>query len=1174
MMRPVVRLCVALAFLSLSSFAFAQDTGSITGTVRDSSGAVVPGAQVIITLAATGTAHPTKTNGAGDYLVAGLGAGQYDLAITAPGFKKYEATGMTLVMGQKARADVTLQVGAATTQVTVEGTNLAQVQTQSSELGGTVTGKQITQLELNGRTYTQLVSLIPGVSNMTGTDQGQVGVVASPAYSVNGGRVEYNNWEIDGISSMDMGSGGATGNVFPSIDAVGEERVLTSNYGAQYGQDASGTFMADIKSGTSQFHGDAYEFNRNTVFDARNFFEIPNRGTYNQNDFGYTLGGPFYIPGHYNTDKSKTFFFWSEEWKRQDIPTDFNVQVPSLAERQGNFSDVCPGSDCPLNPATGQPFPGNTVTIDPNAQQLMQLLAPPNFGSGAQSFFIDSPSYPTDWREELIRVDQNITPKVRMMVHYIHDSWSTVNPTPLWSAGSFPTINTDFVGPGSHFVSQLITNTSPTLMNQFTFGYTADHIILTNVGAWKLPANLTMKGLFDNGFGGKIPGISTICCNAEDGGGGGIGEDPGFMNPASPNYNANPIYTFRDMVTKIAGNHNFTFGADFIDYQKNEQNGTTPNDNGDLTFSNSSAVTTGNAFADFLTGRIAQFQQLNVELKYYNRYRMLSPYLQDDWHVTRHLTLNLGFRVELMGPFYDKLRTEASFSPAAYDPANAPQIDVTGSITGVAGALVPGVGNQFDGLITCGLNGVPATCLQGHLFNPAPRFGFAWDPTGHGTTSIRGGYGIFFDHMNGNEVNTESLEGTPPAALSPSVYNIVGYQNIGGTGLNFPLNTTALEGKILWPYVQQWNLTVEHNLGTGMVLSVGYVGSKGTHLTDQRDLNQLQPLPLSQDPFGPGQPVTSNNCSNLTGPTGASLTGQAAVNLGVACGNDPDPYRPFLGFGNITLLESEANSDYNALQAYLRKTAGRFTFSLAYTYSHSLDDSSDRYDGVFVNSYNLEQSYANSGFDITHNVSASYVYNEPFFQHSNALLRDTLGGWEVSGIASLHSGNPFSVSNGVFGDNAGVANAVGVGSYPDICGNIHAAPAAAEIEASNEGGIYGPLLYNPAAFCAPQGLTFGNAGRNILRNPFFTNFDMGLFKDIPVGEKFHLQFRAEAFNVFNIANLNVAGQTATPGAIATGCYAGANNSAGDPSCVMSQTFLNATGAHDPRIFQFGLKLVF
>lgn len=1179
------RLCNIFLFFAAMSIAaalFGQAiTSSITGTVTDNTGAVIPGATVTVSDRSQGINRVATTNSAGSYLVAAIPAGTYNLTIEAKGFKTYRATGIVLQAAQKIRADATLQVGAVSTEVTVQGSNIGQVQTQTSQLGGTITGRQITQLELNGRVYTQLVSLIPGVTNMSGQDEGAVGVIATPAYSVNGGRTEYNNWEVDGVSVMDMGTGGSTGNVFPSVDAIGEERVLTSNYGAQYGQDSSATFIASIKSGTSQFHGDVYEFNRNEIFNSRNFFD-QGRGSYKKNDFGYTIGGPFYIPGHYNTDKTKTFFFWSQEWRRQITPNTFNVQTPSSGERQGDFSDICPASgaavntnlypDCPVDPVTGAYFPGNQLSIDPTAQTLMQMIPAPNFGSGATSFFLATPSYPTSWREELVRMDQNITPKVRMMVHYIHDTWTTVTPTTLWSTASFPTINTDFAGPGTSFVTQLTASASPTLLNEFIFGYTADHIILSNVGNWKLPANLPMKGLFNNGFGGKLPGIGSICCNAADNGGGGFGEDAGFMNPASPDYNANPIYTFRDMVTKIAGNHNLTFGGDFIAYQKNEQNGSTPNDNGNLIFSNSSAVTTGNAFADFLTGRIAQFAQLNSELKYYNRYKTFAPYIQDDWHVSKRVTLNLGFRAEFFGTYYDRYHLESSFSPQAYNPADAPQIDVSGSITGQQGALVPGVGNRFDGLIRCGVGGVPAGCLKGHLFNPSPRFGFAWDPFGHGTTAIRGGYGIFYDHMNGDEVNTESLEGTPPLAQTPSVFNIVGYQNVGGTELNFPLGINALEGQIFWPYVQQWNLNVQHNIGANTVLSVAYVGSKGTHLTDERDLNQLMPVPLSENPFGPGQPIASALCT--AGPpyvvNGNTVTGEAAINLGVACGNDPNPYRPFIGYGNITLLESQANSDYNSLQVYLRKTVGRLNFSLAYTYSHSLDDSSDRYDGLFVNSYNLKRSYASSNFDLTHVLSGSYVYDFPFFQHSRAPIRYTLGGWELSGITTIQSGNPFTVSNGVIGDSAGVGNGVGTGSYPDLCGSVHAAP-----QETNVSGILGPLLYNPGAFCAPRGLTFGDAGRNILRNPAFTDWNVGLFKDVPIyHERAHLQFRAEVFNAFNTANLNVTSLTVSPGAVAAGCFAGSNNSAGDPSCIASNTFLHATGAHDPRIMQFGLKLLF
>ncbi|MDE3178561.1 MAG: carboxypeptidase regulatory-like domain-containing protein, partial [Acidobacteriota bacterium] len=545
-------ICMVFAAMAFAAALFGQAiTSSITGTVTDSSGAVIPGAAVTVIDASLGVTRRMRTNSSGSYLASALPSGTYTLTVEAKGFKVYHATGVILQASEKIRADAVLQIGSVSTEVTVQGTDIGQVKTESSDLGGTITGRQITQLELNGRNFTQLINLVPGVNNQTGQEEGTVGVYGSVAYSINGGRTEYNNWEVDGVSILDGGSNG-TINVYPSVDAIAETRVLTSNYPAQYGQNASGTIVAVTKSGTSQFHGDAYEFNRNEIFNARSFFD-QGRPAYKKNDYGYTLGGPFYIPGHYNTNKTKTFFFWSQEWKKESAPNSFNNQVPSTAERQGDFSDVCPGTDCPIDPTTGLAFPGNKVPVDPNAQAEMAMIPTPNSGSGATSFYLASPSFPTSWRQELIRVDQNITPKVRMMVNYIHDTWFTVTPTTLWSTGSFPTINTDFSGPGTSFVAQLTASASPTLLNEFIFGYTADHIILSNKGPWQRPSSMTMTGLFNNGFGGKLTGFTLGNNNAY---GGGFGEDPGFINPASPVYNSNPIYTFRDMVTKIWGNHN------------------------------------------------------------------------------------------------------------------------------------------------------------------------------------------------------------------------------------------------------------------------------------------------------------------------------------------------------------------------------------------------------------------------------------------------------------------------------------------------------------------------------------------------------------------------------------------------------------------------------------------
>src|SRR3982075_865516 len=386
-----VMLATGLLIVALCLAASAQDTGSITGTVKDPSGAAVANADVVVTSPEHGIDRHTTSNSSGDYNESGLPGGTYDVIVTAPGFKKYQAKGVKVDVAQKARVDIPLQVGAATTEVVVEGTEGAQVETQSSDLTGTVTGKQVTQLELNGRNFTQLVTLAPGVSNQTGQDEGKVGVYGNVAFSMNGGRTEYNNWELDGGDNMDNGSN-STLNVYPSLESIGEFKVLTSNYGAQYGRNGSGTVEVETKSGTNRFHGSVFEFNRNDAFNARNFFQqtVP---AYKKHDYGYTIGGPVYIPGVYNKDKSKTFFFWSEEWRKERVPGQtFNTNVPSALNRTGDFSDVCATSpaDCPtqpavingvINPNGGQPFPNNQVPVDPNAVFLLPLIPSPNSGT-------------------------------------------------------------------------------------------------------------------------------------------------------------------------------------------------------------------------------------------------------------------------------------------------------------------------------------------------------------------------------------------------------------------------------------------------------------------------------------------------------------------------------------------------------------------------------------------------------------------------------------------------------------------------------------------------------------------------------------------------------------------------------------------------------------------------
>jgi hypothetical protein len=1193
-----IALFAVLLAVMFGAAASAQDTGSITGTVSDPSGAAVSGAKVTLTNPAQGVSRTVSSNGAGDFVFPLLSIGSYDITVSAEGFKKYQARGVKLDVAQKARVNVALEVGAVTTEVVVQGADIAQVETQSSDLGGTVTGKQITQLELNGRDFKQLITLVPGVSNQTGADEGGVGVTANNSFSVNGGRVEYNNWELDGGDNLDNGSNN-TLNVTPSVDAIGEFKVLTSNYGAQYGKNGSGTIEVETKSGTNKFHGDLYEFVRNNMFNSPSFLQDGTAPSYHKNDYGYTVGGPAYIPHVYNEQKTKTFFFWSQEWRRDRVPYTFDQLVPTAAERAGNFTDICGAApvapypaDCPLDPSTGAPYPGNQVPFnptDPNVNSLLSLIPGPTASFAnplvpGQATFYQVTSQPTNWRQELLRVDHNITDKERVSFHYIHDSWDTINQTPLWTnVGNFPTIQTAFTGPGISMLARLSSTFAPTLLNEFVVSYTTDHITLSDTGNWQRPAGATFGSIFPGADRGVIPGI-----NLQDPAGiyGNFGEDPGYI-PNGP-YNSNPTYSYRDNLNKLVGKHNLQMGAYFQAVQKNELGGELSEGSypGYITFNPgcaATAPTTGNPFADLLAGDICSFGQQNATVKYYNRYKIVEPYFQDDWHVTSRMTLNLGLRVSLFGTYREKEHQAFNFDPARYvagqttiNPAN----DVVTNLT--ADNLTPTVSDLPNGIVQCGVTpGVPVSCMQGHLFNPAPRVGFAWDPFGNSKTAIRGGYGMFYEHGNGNEANTESLENSPPLAYAAQQYGISGYPNIGtGTaGQQLPLGVTSIPTKARWPYVQQWHLDFQREIAPSMVASVSYVGSKGTRLTRLSDLNQV--LPASQNPYKQGETYTGAECggnldnyfvpTNATTPSGVPIPytpgvnggppSGPAVNVAIAAGCVPagaDPFRPYPGYGDIANLQTEASSNYNALQALVRRTVGGLDLTFAYTYSHSIDDSSDRGDGSFTNTYNPAANRASSNFDERHIFNASYIWDIPVFRHGG-LSHSLLGGWQISGVTNFATGSPFSIIYNAI-DNAGVGNGEGSDSYADIAGDPKAT--------GHPVNQYGRQYYNQAAYATPTALTFGDSGRNSLRNPDYINFDMAVFKHFAIKESTAIEFRAEAFNVFNHTEwAPIAGQVG----------AGANiNGSGTNvfTSPVTSNFLYSGGVHEARVLQFALKFLF
>jgi hypothetical protein len=1238
-MRVLLPTRIAAGVLLLAAaVVHAQDTASITGTVRDSTGAVVSGAQVEVSNTEHGVKRTTITNSAGDYVVPALPApALYNVTITAKGFKKFVANGVALDVAQKARVDVIVQVGASGAEVTVEGTSVAQVETQSSDLSNTVTGKEITQLELNGRDFTSLVALSPGVTNQSGSDEGGEGAT-TVAFSINGGRTEYNNFEIDGGDMMDNGSN-TTLNVYPSIDAIAEFKVLTSNYGAQYGKNGSGTVEIELKSGTSQFHGDLYEFVRNDDFNAIQFpaTSVPE---YKKNDFGFTFGGPVYIPNHYNTNKQKTFFFYSEEWRRDLIPASgffSTTPVPTMANRMGDFSDQCsvPGNpECPTIPAfingvaqahAGGRFPHDQVPIENSAiaSALTALIPQPTSASGNLGSTLDQwyaqPTLPTHWRQELFRIDHNITNNVRATFHYIHDSWDQQYPVPLWTDGTaFPTIQTGFKNPGISLVARLTATVSPTLLNEFVASYTTDHISTTLSGPWQRGSAFGNLGIYDNGYGfnaPEVPGVSLVDSLYN------FAEDPGYV-PEGP-LNSNPTVTFHDNVTKIVGSHNLQFGMYFADAHKNELPQPPTGANGILGFANSdngSLDSTGNAYADLLLGNITNFIQQELQLKMHNYYHIYEPYFQDDWHATKRLTLNLGLRMSFFGTYRELNNLAYNFDPARYV-AGASGVTPGGIVTGAAPgnpSFTPTSTTPYNGWVQCGVTaGVPKGCMSNHWWNPAPRIGFAFDPFGDGKWALRGGYGIFFEHGNGNESNTDLLEPFNAQTQTTNVINISGYANLNSSLLGAgspPIIVGSIPSKAVWPYVQQWHLDIEHEIAKGTVATISYVGSAGVHLTRAYELNQIAPVPSSQNPYGPGQVITADDCNsvviNANGQATATanydtapvtMTGGWANNLAVACGNNPDLYRPYLGYGSIGRKDETASSNYHGLELSMRRSFGGLQLDLAYTYSHSIDNASSANDAGLIDSYDLGRFRSSSNFDQRHNISLAYVYDLPFFK-SGGLTHRLLGGWEWSGITVIQSGTPFTVYNSgspTFdssgnqigfispADNAGtgtgasqIANLGGLtgGSYPDLVGN----PRAGVQNAADPG--YGPLLYNPAVFVAPRGLTFGDAGRNILNNPWRTNFDMALLKHFAVTESKYFEFRAEAFNVFNHTEFNWLGGDGGSAGDNSGvgntdstvfCYGTTSQSAGDPTCLPSTTgFLRPGAAHEARILQLALKFIF
>jgi hypothetical protein len=1306
MYRLIAKL-VAFVFICAAGLSAYGQTARFSGQVTDPQNAAVPNAVVHVVNIDSMTSIETKTDGSGAYIVPYLTAGHYRVEVQAPGFTEAVSENLNLTMGEAHILNI--QLGVAGEKSTVEvraGNEVSELHTENAEVSGTITGKEVQGIQLNGRNFTQLMALAPGVSNQTQQDEARVGMAGSVAYSVNGGRTEYNSFQVDGSETLNVGinKDHSTLIVTPSIDAIQEIKVLTSNYGAQYPSTGNGTTIVTTKSGTDQYHGSIYEFLRNEAFNAKGYFDVGNSAPlYRRNDLGGTIGGPLSIPHLYDA-KGKTHFFFSEEARIEKDPYAYRQAVPSVAERAGDFSDVCPAvangesttflrtayPDCPTgatdNAGNLYTYNNNQLTYNiynaskPNSlnQNAVALLGNgiiplPNATSGCNSTgtacFNGEVSLPTYWREELFRIDHVINPKWQAGFRYIHDEWDETTPVPQYATtqNSYPTIQNRFYAPGTSYVARLTGAISPTFLNEFIASYTNSHITLADVAGSGVslarPSALNMTSIFDNGSKGtdgiaKMPGVS-IAGNNSEYGGYGFAADPGYM----PWEHSNPTYSFADNLTKTLGRHNFQFGVQWVIFQRNQTNGPIGAATGDtqgLVSESNLTNSSGNAFADFLLGDVATFQQDSGQARYRQRYQIVEPYFQDDWKMTPRLTVNLGLRMSLFGTFHELNNNAWNWEPSAFSTATASESFVDGngglrvSNTYMPISIYEGDGKTVNPLITngmvqCGVNGRPSGCMSGHLFNPAPRVGFAWDPTGGGKTVLRGGYGVFFEHGTADEANTGSLEGAAPNVLSMTQlhtsFNTIGESENYKTGayqsIAFPINVTAIPTKAVWPYVQQWSASIEHELPGNALASFAYVGSKGTHLTAELETNQLSPA--GSNPYGLHEPMMTKganpavsgggfgngDCTPTAGVGSGNFNlrngtviapGDASYNnLVAACyaaigstytsssvyGLSPNSLRTYApGIGEIHSLQNVANSSYHAFQATLRKIQGPLTLGVAYTYSHSIDNASDRSDATFVNSFNLKGNRASSSFDQRHLLHVSYIYDLPLlkffdtFLHSvddantpesraswqnSHVVKAVLDGWQLSGLTIFETGIPFTVVNngsptGISAlDNAGVANGVGSGSYPDLSGiSAHSRKPAG----GNNSKSFGPLLLNPGAFVAPRGLTFGNAGRNSLNNPRRWNSDMAILKHFPVYERVNAEFRAEAFNVFNTTQFRIYDPTlGNQAQNEVSCYSGYNAyysaAGGDGTdCLTGSSFLHPVDAHRPRTIQFALKLIF
>ncbi len=1172
----ILGLCLLFALAGLSTRCWAATEGSVSGTVTDPSKAVLRGASITAINLDTAVHYRISTNESGFYSFPDLPVGRYDLSAERPGFKTYRRTGLVVDTNAQISVDVVMQVGRREDAITVKSDSV-QVATSDTQIGDVIQEKKIVAVPLNGRSYTDLLALQPGVApatSLTSQTQQDVGISAlSPSGDLNPGTVsingqrEFSNAFIVNGSDVEEDVNGGTA-IIPNLDSIAEFRILTSNFDAEYGGYTGGHVNVVTKSGTNQFHGDVFEFLRNTDLDAREYFS-PTPGTYDQNQFGGTLGGPI--------KKEKVFFFVDYQGTRltEGVPTGL-IPVPSTQDRSGNLSDIASSltgsvtgqswantlsKELGYTVNAGEPYytPGCTNAsqcVFPDAvipasawsapaRNLLQYIPTPNVGNSTFS----TSSYNEALRDDKssARLDYN-TSWGLLNAYYFLDNYTLNNPYPVAQSGAnVPGFNALYVGQSQLLGLGATKSFGSSAVNEFHFSYMRDNSDLGQpVGG--LGVSLASQGFATGqGTAGIVPldpqreGVENVIFNSYS-----IGTNANQLKQV------NNTFQWIDNYSKIVGRHTIKVGIEFHYDQIN----TNPiaQSNGSFLFTGSE---TGSDFADFLLGVPSQYNQSQLQ-PFYARNKYWGLFGQDSWRLRPNLTLNLGLRWDRIEPWYEVNNGISTFEP------------------GQQSVVFPGAP---AGILYPGDPGIPRTLAPPGNLDFAPRVGLAYSPNvsqdswlgkllgGPGNTSIRAGYGMYYEAIEALSIGIlagNAPFGTTYSSPAPPLFSTPFVTASSGQFVGQPFPASLATGmasasqpnnSINWsqyepisgipgyaatnriPYVDEYMLSVQRQLGPQTVLSVSYIGNQGHRLLVMIEANPGNPalcLSLSQpSQVAPGSPTC--------GPFGENNVYTTAS--GQVINGTRSPLGP--AFGSDTYQATIGKSNYNSLQVSLRHTGIRLELFAGYTYSKALDDASNL--GEEVNPTEPSLSYGLSSFDLRHNFVVSYVYKLPFdtlFKASNQWTQ----GWEISGITRFSTGFPVTLYS--YGDNSLLgAEPNGINNYgvdvPDYTGG------PLDLNHNPRNGL---PYFSVSQFSINALGTPGNVPRRFFSGPGVDNYDMALAKTVRLGESKALQLRAEAFNVFNHAQFF--GPQAVDGNIG------------------SATFGQVINADPPRLIQLGAKIIF